>query len=252
MATIPTTFRDMEQSKFNKVMEELKQEPKYLIAMGNAADTVCMIDGVLMQCALHANKFVEYEKAFTLLNPEDLEKLVSWKDRVQDDNITGVLAEMQETPVLLDLAASFVLDLVQVKPETLHLPTSEDLSLFRKNISDNVSLKMAAAVLKKYTAQAVTDEDVKKAGEKLEEAAGKAAEDTAEEKKEEKKTERILKAQQKLKEAEEEVKRAAELDEAAQKALKKAKQELEEFEAKCAAEKELPAAPPPSRVMSSL
>ena len=175
MATIPTTFRDMEQAQFNKVMEELKKDPKFLIAMGNAADTVCIIDGVLMQCALHANKFLEYEKAFTLLDPEDLEKLVSWKNRVQDDNITGVLAEMQEKPVLLDLAASFVLDLVQVKPETLDLPTSEDLSLFRKNISENVSLKMAAAVLKKYTAQAVTDEDVKKAGEKLEEAAGKAA-----------------------------------------------------------------------------
>ena len=175
MATIPTTFRDMEQSKFNEVMKELKQDPKFLIAMGNAANTVSEIDGVLVQCALHANKFFEYEKAFTQVDPEDLEKLASWKDRVQDDNINGVLAEMQETPVLLDLAASFVLDLVQVKPETLHLPTSEDLSLFRKNISDNVSLKMAAAVLKKYTAQAVTDEDVKKAGEKLEEAAEKAA-----------------------------------------------------------------------------
>ena len=64
--------------------------------------------------------------------------------------------------------------------------------------------------------QAVTDEDVKKGGEKLEEAAGKAAEDTAEEKKEEKKTERILKAEQKLKEAEEEVKKATELEEAAE------------------------------------
>ena len=175
MATIPTTFRDMEQAQFNKVMEELKKDPKFLIAMGNAADTVCIIDGVLMQCALHANKFLEYEKEFTVLGLEDLAKLVSWKNRVQDDNITGVLAEMQEKPVLLDLAASFVLDLVQVKPETLDLPTSEDLSLFRKNISENVSLKMAVAVLKKYTAQAVTDEDVKKAGEKLEEAAGKAA-----------------------------------------------------------------------------
>ncbi len=180
MATIPTTFRDMEKVQFNKVMEELKENPKFLIAMGNAANTVCMIDGALMQCALHANKFLEYEKEFTVLGLEDLAKLVSWKDRVQDDNITGVLAEMQEKPVLLDLAASFVLDLVQVKPETLDLSTSEDLSLFRKNISENVSLKMAAAALKKYTAQAVTDEDVKKAGYYLEEAAGKAAEDTAE------------------------------------------------------------------------
>ena len=75
MATIPTTFRDMEQAQFNKVMEEFKEDPKFLIAMGNAADTVCMIDGALMQCALHANKFLEYEKAFTLLDPEDLEAL---------------------------------------------------------------------------------------------------------------------------------------------------------------------------------
>ena len=172
MATIPTTFRDMEQAQFNKVMEELKHEPKYLIAMGNAANTVSEMGWGAMHCL---TLLADRKALFTGIYPEDLEKMVSWKDRVRDDNITGVLAELQEEPALLDFATSFVLDLLKVNPEGRKVFTSQHVSLFRKNISDNISFQMAAGVLMKYTAQAMTDEDVKKAGEELEEAAEKAA-----------------------------------------------------------------------------